>query len=277
VHYLAGDRLDEAQRWLRLAADSDIGDAALRLAYLYELKAVTADNSAVPGDGTDEQVRHDQREAARWFARARAAGYTAGDADAPATLELPFAAVPCCAELTDAAARERADRVVAEAEAAAAQILRAAGADRRRIIRDAGGEAAHQARAEIDDLLRERDRLTEEVVQLGAAVRQLAGQLPTVHTDHPAKRHPTIGRPGRWRDKVGRRLRHGADVTYYWSAEVSAQQRTADPERVWSVLEQFPAARGATVEPSPDPAHHDADGSDQPSTWRLQDRMSGTE
>lgn len=248
VHYLIQDRLDAAEHWLRIAADHDVGDAALRLGYLYELRAVASQNGESCDDEAVALAKAHQDESLRWFARARAAGYRIDRSDR-GRLEMPFESLECCPDVTQEAAQERARKLDEAATVRAMEILRDASADARKLRREARIEAVEATRQEIAGLLQERDELTEQVVELNTTLRELAARLPTRHPGHPYKREPMIDIGRRFRDRVRRMLGRAVAADLYWPAGTTAQQRVGSPAAVLDLVSRFPTSYAVVTAP----------------------------
>ncbi|GAA1362208.1 hypothetical protein [Catellatospora chokoriensis] len=178
VHYVVQDKLDPAEYWLRIAAEHDIGDAALRLAHLCEIRSVQNFNTAANPQAiletaelptsTDPKLE----EARYWYSRAELAGYSDEWGD---ELEQSAFSLDCCAPMVDFAAEERAERMIEEAKKQAREeagaILRRARADVQVVV--------DEARVDVERLALQRQQMTEEVDQLRAVLRGLAGLLGT--------------------------------------------------------------------------------------------------
>jgi hypothetical protein len=249
VHYLVQDRIRSAEHWLRIAAELDVGDAALRLAYLYELLAVQAHNADPSGEtGGPEIADRYQSESARWFDEAREAGYATDGPEAMGRLELPFESLEeCCPETIEAAARRHARQITDAAQTEATRIVRAASADVRAVVHG----VRQRTWDEVATLERERDRLTDEVVQLRGAFRELAAQLPRAHAAAAPQPEAATARRPRWRDRMRRGLPFRRHVTLYWPEGTPAEYRVRHPHAVLGILASFPAAYSVVMTAPP--------------------------
>ncbi|MFV2021689.1 hypothetical protein [Micromonospora sp. LOL_023] len=158
VHLQVHDHPD-ALRWLRLAAERDVADAAARLALLYELRSVVEANCGRGEGGADLDA------ARRWAAVAASAGYP-GQGD---RLDDPAAPV-CCARVESAAAVREAEQIRVEAARERDRMARQARADVQLVV-DA-------ARAEVGELARRYAELEVRLLQLRQVVYDLAAITP---------------------------------------------------------------------------------------------------
>jgi hypothetical protein len=169
VHYLVQDRLDQADYWLRIAASNDVGDSALRLAQLCELRAVRTFNQSELNVGLVDLSYEQTVEARYWRGRALIAGYPAEQTGGFAKAELPTYPVDCCDHLSAERSLVEAERLLDEAHREADEIVRTARLDARRFVRD--------ARQEIQDLALQRKSLEAQIGQLGDVLHGLSGLL----------------------------------------------------------------------------------------------------
>ncbi|MBF9134757.1 hypothetical protein I0C86_38390 [Plantactinospora sp. S1510] len=162
VHYQVQSRPDRAEHWLRIAAARDIADAAVRLAMLYEYRSVLAANTTI---STTTPTDDDDLTAARyWYRVGAAAGYAT--ADDGQHVDPPPMALDCCPQVETAAGSEAAEEIIAAAHRQADQLRRQARADVRVII--------DTARAEVDDLARQRAEIEDHMKRLRRLVNGIA-------------------------------------------------------------------------------------------------------
>ncbi|GAA3224221.1 hypothetical protein ACFO1B_35680 [Dactylosporangium siamense] len=192
VHYVVQDKLDEADYWLRVAAQSDVGDAALRLAQLCELRAVLNFNKSEGPDSALEQLSHSQNlEARYWYTRAAAAGYENGKPELLSVAEQPNEPIDCCDHMEVGSSLLRAGRLVDNAQEEALTIVRRARRDAESFVEDAQEEAdqaqvmarearrdaqafVDEARAEVESLANQREILALQLAQLRSMLEGLA-------------------------------------------------------------------------------------------------------
>jgi hypothetical protein len=189
VHYLAHDDAAQARYWLRIAAEHDIGDAALRLAHLCELHAVVAANRDQPQTEPAAGVHWDA--ARRWYARAAAAGYAIQSGPTADRVERPaveFAA--CCGGLSRRAAQEQAEAIVTAAQRKADETVRRTRCDVR-VVLDLG-------RQEVAEMARERAAVAGDLAELHRVAYRLAGLIASAHRSRRSGRLARAGRLLRW-------------------------------------------------------------------------------
>jgi hypothetical protein len=172
VHFALMGKTAEAQQWLRIAADRDIGDASFRLAKLHEGEAVKGFNRQLLDEGFDGSVDAEFSEAHYWYHRAALSGYAVEDYVSANKLETPLLSLDCCPKVRSAASDEVARRTISEARVEAYEIRHEARADVNLIIEEARSEVsslAAQRRALTDDILEFRHVLStlSSIVELG--------------------------------------------------------------------------------------------------------------
>jgi hypothetical protein len=182
-HYLVhGDA--RAERWLRLAADRHIGDAALRLARICETREVRSFNAALDlvTKGCVLPAPEVGFEASSWYAAAAADGYdTLFGIGGPG--EEPSLSLSCCQAVALDLAQAATNEMIEAARAEAWDIVARASADARSMRADARAGAdqiVELARAEFSGLAA-RSRALEMVIRRQAAAvseRQLAPSPP---------------------------------------------------------------------------------------------------
>jgi TPR repeat protein len=160
-----------AKRWLHLAAECRVGDAAYRLAKFYEHEEVKRFNLAMDrhsdGDPLPEPAL--MSEASRWFGRAGEEGYGNGF-DVGNAGEGPALALDCCQPVAYELQRGVAAELVEAARGDAAEIIETARADARVIREDCQAMLA-VARTEFS-MLTARSRALEEIIRQQAATLQ---------------------------------------------------------------------------------------------------------
>lgn len=170
-HYLA-HQSPEAERWLRVAADFEIGDASLLLARMCEAKEVKSFNAALDMmiEGTSSLAPELISEAHQWYRRAEMAGYREGGGWALFT-ENPYLPIICCQAVQADVASRQAEVILAEARRKADAIVAQATADARAIRADASTgvqDILTMARTEYSELSK-TSRLLESVIHHQAA------------------------------------------------------------------------------------------------------------
>lgn len=171
THLMAMDKREQARRWLQIAARYDVGDAALRLAHLYELERMSNLDTSVEAAGhaagslasaaEDEPNSAESRALERiWYGRARKAGYAAGEERPSIDLDLDLE--ECCGAAGKVRAGEEAQQMIAEALAEADGLRRRARADVQSIVDDARGE--------VERLALQRRMLVERLAQVRATL-----------------------------------------------------------------------------------------------------------
>lgn len=168
THFASCNRPLEAEEWLRIAAERDVGDAAFRLAQLYESVAVDLFNENIFELTDSEHAVIDEKysEAHYWYRRAAAVGYAVEDYATTDRLELPLLSLDCCSTTRAVEAEEQAKRYLAEAKEQRDQILRAVRADANGLV--------NQARKEFNELAAHHQVLYGEVLELEATIARLA-------------------------------------------------------------------------------------------------------
>ncbi|KAB1161415.1 hypothetical protein F6X68_04725 [Micromonospora sp. AMSO12t] len=161
VHYQVHGRPDQAEHWLRTAADRDVADAAVRLAMLLEYRSVIAANTSI--DSTPA-VDDDLTAARRWYRIAAHAGYHLHDDSKPAD-PTPLT-LDCCPAVEQAAGVETAEEIIGDARRQADALLRQARADVRIII--------ETARQEVNDLAGQRAEVEQQMQLLQQIVTTIA-------------------------------------------------------------------------------------------------------
>jgi hypothetical protein len=210
IHFTAQDKFAQARRWLRIAARYDVGDAALRLAHLYELEGL--DQAQSPA--REEPVGAENRALARiWYGQARRAGYTTGEEQPSIDLDLEH----CCTAVTELAAREKSERIVAAAKAEAEALVRRARSDVQGIVDD--------ARAEVNRLALQRQIIMERLLQIRATLSGYA---------NPVSRPPTPEEPPR--RFFRRRARPREDVVEYAIPEELEHELTLCAQILLAIL-----------------------------------------
>jgi len=178
VHYWAQDETEQAMHWLQIAARYDVGDAALRLALLYEVRSVGKYPTleALSAGPSDEPAELSM--ARYWYQRAAEAGYSNDGKQGSFDLDKPaFDLDTCCATMNELRAREEREQIIADAQVDAEKIVRLARLDVQRIV--------DCARLEVDALAAERKAISDGIDSLRST---LYGLARTVNRQHQAMR-----------------------------------------------------------------------------------------
>jgi TPR repeat protein len=165
VHLISCERESEAEDWLRIAADRDIGDAAFRLARLYETQAVKTFNVASfnMDQAAEKEIDEKFSEAHYWYRLAANAGYSV--ADHPAQLEPPSTSLDCCASMRALQKEELADAILASAREQHLAVLREQRSDSARIL--------EQTRDELKTLALRHQKLYQQIIEFEDALGAL--------------------------------------------------------------------------------------------------------
>lgn len=220
VHYLVHDNVIQAEYWLRIAAEHDVGDAALRLAHLSELRAAIATNLC-PDDSTDHNAHAEATQ--YWYARAASAGYTT-ETNNDGKMERPAIDFPnCCRGVTRRGAQEESAAMIAAAMEHADAAVRRSRADIKLIV--------DLAREEVDDLARQRAAIESDLKELQHLVYRLASSVASTRSHRRrrwldrVRRHP-VGRTTRPATTASR---HAAQLCAQVLSELEGDPQMAGP------------------------------------------------
>jgi hypothetical protein len=177
VHLAAAGKTEQAREWLQIAAHYDVGDAALRLAHLYELESMRDVDPTQQTPSSESLDIENLALANYWYARAREAGSMRGKDQPAVDLELG----DCCSAQSESMARVEALRIVAKAKADAASLLRQAKAEVQSIL--------DQARSEYDRIAIQRQAIAERLLLVRAALHghAAAGSRPPTREEPRGK------------------------------------------------------------------------------------------
>jgi cell division septum initiation protein DivIVA len=172
THYAIHGDHSMAERWLRLAAERGIGDAALQLARICERREVKSFNIALEldldADRSSAFVPDVLSEAHYWYQRAAEEGYGSSALGLTKRPDTPLLSFACCNAGARPAAEAKAEAVVRDARAKAAEIIERAREDARLIEADArvsAKDAVDRARREYSELVSEAQLLARVMCQ----------------------------------------------------------------------------------------------------------------
>ena len=168
IHLSLNDDLDEASQWLRDAAELDVGDAAFRLAQIYESQAVDEFNLRIAlGEGTgkdDEKFS----EAYYWYSRAASAGYAQAGYPGANGLDLPPISFECCDGMRGLKAEEEGRMALRAGQEAGHRAFLVAQAEAEKMLREAREDVNFHltgVRREVRELSLEYQRLSEKIAE----------------------------------------------------------------------------------------------------------------
>ncbi|MFC5927338.1 hypothetical protein [Micromonospora vulcania] len=167
VHLESCGDLAGAERWLRAAAERDIGDAGFRLARLYEGQAVDGFNRLDLGlDENGPAVDERFSEAHYWYRRAASSGYGVPDYPSADGLDTPWISLDCCHSVRALARQEEAERSLVAATRHRDEILRTARQD--------AGAILGRTRYELRRLSLRHQALSTEVAEFEGTLQMLS-------------------------------------------------------------------------------------------------------
>lgn len=246
VHLAACGRDDDAEYWLRIAAERDVGDATFRLARICEQAAVSAIEDIAGGvrqvDGlADERFS----EAHYWYRRAARSGYAVEDYRFGEPLELPSLPFDCCSSMRAIHLEEEAREALVDAAREKSEMLRSARHDVTHIL--------DGARHEVDQLARRHQRISAQLTEFEAATHSLEefGRRPVLAGVHLIVLIVT----GLFSKRIRRELSRITSA-YALSKWLFEEVPEETPARLPSPPQDRASLSGAGVEP-PDPAGAD--------------------